>query len=63
MLGYKQLSLQFNFDNLEAKAVILEVLTVLSEFVVQVRVGYEGRTAPRTRSSVSDGYSTSVFAL
>ena len=27
-------SLQFNFDNLEAKAVVLEVLTVLSRGVV-----------------------------
>ena len=33
-LGYKQFSLQFNFDNLETKAVIFEVLTVLSRFVV-----------------------------
>ena len=62
-LGYKQFSFQFNFDNLEVKAVILEVLTVLNRVVVQVSVGYEGRTAPRPWGSVSNSYSTNVFAF
>ena len=42
-------SLQFYFNNnLEAKAVILEILTVLCGIVVQFSVGYECRVAPYT---------------
>ena len=62
-LGYKEFSLQFNFDNLEVEAVIPQVLTVLSRVVVQFSMGYEGRTAPRTWGSVPDDYSTNVFAF
>ena len=41
----EKLSLQFDLNNLEAKAVVLEVLTVLNGIVVQFSVGYEGRVA------------------
>ena len=48
--------------NLESKAVVLEVLTVLSRIVGQVSVGYEGTVAPPT-SSFSISHSTNVFSF
>ena len=37
----EKLSLEFNFNNSEAKAVVLEILTVLNRTVVQFSVAYD----------------------
>ena len=48
---------------MEAKTVVLEVLTVLSRFVVQVRVSYELIFAPPTGSSFFISHSSNVFSF
>ena len=49
-----------NFNNSEAKAVVLEVLMVLSRVVGQVNVCYEGMFTPPS-SSLSVSHSTNDF--
>jgi len=60
-LWAEKLSLQFDFNNSEAKAVVLEVLTVLSGIIVQFSVGYEGKVAPHRFSSFPFCHSTNNF--
>ena len=60
IVGPLGVNLWFNFNNSESKAVILEVLPVLSRVVGQASVGYEGRfTQPS--SSLSICHPTSGF--
>ena len=55
------MKLWFNFNNSESKAVVLEVLTVLSNSVGQVSVGYKGMVTTPTESSFSISHSTNDF--
>ena len=55
------LAREFNFNNSESEAVILEVLTVFSRVEGQVSVGYTGRFTIPSGSSFSISHSTNDF--